>query len=51
MNDAVNKITFSAERSADRFQARGRDLDARQAREYMRDTLWELDNHEPNEPI
>ena len=39
MNDAANKIAVSAERSADRFQAPGRDLDARQALEYMRDTL------------
>ena len=46
LNDAVNKITLSAERSADRFQASGRDLDARQALEYMGDTLGELANHE-----
>ena len=46
VNDAAYRIAVSAERSADRFQAPGRDLDARQALEYMRDTLGELANHE-----
>ena len=46
VNDAANKIAVSAERSPDRFQTPGRDLDARQALEYMRDTLDELANHE-----
>ncbi len=46
VNDAANRIAVSAERSPDRFQAPGRDLDARQALEYMRDTLGELANHE-----
>ena len=44
--DAANKIAVSAERSADQFQTPRRDLDARQALEYMRDTLGELANHE-----
>ena len=48
VNDAANGIAVSAERSADRFPAAGRDLDGRQALEYMRDTLGELANHEPN---
>ena len=42
VNDAAYRIAVRAERSADRFQASGRDLDARQALEYMRDTFDEL---------
>jgi len=45
-SDAAMRIGVNAERSADRFPAAGRDLDGRQALEYMRDTLENLPHHE-----
>ena len=49
--DAADKIAVSAGQSSERFEASGHELDARQALEYMRNTLDELANDQLRGPV